>query len=140
MLAYAPGDEVPDGVLEQVEPAGDVDAETKQAKPAANKAPGLGKGRGSGGLAMPTLTTTEQVLTRVPLRRSRWTTPDRGRLGAVGGRPPRWWPAPMPLRIQSQGRTIYGSTKSGTTDVTVGAEAPIIGSTSGDAVVDGGTA
>lgn len=38
VLAYAPGDEVPDGVLEQVEPAGDVDVETKQAKPAANKA------------------------------------------------------------------------------------------------------
>lgn len=90
---------------------------------------------------MPTLTTTEQVLYSGP---AATVTVDNTGSGVAWVR----WEGGLemvagpdaPLRIQSQGRTIYGSTKSGTTDVTVGVEAPIIGSASGDAVVDGGTA
>ena len=70
---------------------------------------------------MPTLTTTEQVLYSGP---AATVTVDNTGSGVAWVR----WEGGLemvagpdaPLRIQSQGRTIYGSTKSGTTDVTVG--------------------
>ena len=89
---------------------------------------------------MPTLTTTEQVLYQGPAATVTIATSGavpawirwEGRLEQVAQSNP-------PLAIATQGRTIYGATKSGTTDVTVTLGAPGHPEGGSGVTVDGGT-